>query len=355
MAAGVPVDEKAKALSALTRVLAVDDEWLSQYEEPVVEPELMIIDAHHHLWGAPRQLYQMDEFSRDLATGHNVVATVHVECHENYRHTGPAELHPVGETEFLAAAAEQFSQATPRAPRVCAGIVGHADLTAGACVQAILEAHISAGQGRFRGVRQSSAWDPHPEVRTTIRSVPEGLLLDSRFRAGFAHLAPLGLTFDVWAYHPQLGEVANLARAFPDTRIVLDHTGGPIGISVYAQRRTEVMEDWRQGIAEVAKCPNVSVKLGGLGMRLGGFGFDTRPKPPSSVDLADAWRPFVQGCLEAFGPHRAMFESNFPADKPTCSYAVLWNAFKRLAHGCTSAEKADLFSGTAMRIYSLDL
>jgi L-fuconolactonase len=347
------VDYKIEALQSLSKFLTVDDRWLAQYHEPITDPELPIIDPHHHLWGSPRQPYLIPQFCADLESGQNVLATIYVECHENYRADGPEEQRPVGETEFVAAEAQRFHQSNPEGPRICAGIIGHADLTAGAAVQDILEAHMRVGQGRFRGIRQSTAWDPHEAVRTTIRTVPEGLLRYARLREGFARLAPLGLTFDCWVYHPQLADVADLARAFPGTTIVLDHAGGPIGISEYAHKPTEVMRVWKRGILEVAKCPNVRIKIGGLGMRLGGFGFQDRSMPPSSEDLSNAWKPFVHTCIEAFGTQRAMFESNFPADKPSCSYLVLWNAFKRLASGCSAQEKADLFSQTAIRTYSI--
>ena len=238
--------------------------------------------------------------------------------------------------------------------QVCAGIVGYADLTIGAAVGKVLEAMIVAGGGRFRGIRFITASHPDQAAWGSMVTRPEGLLRDKRVREGFARLAPLGLSFDAWMYHTQLDDLVGLARTFPDTQIVLDHVGGPIGLGRYAGKRDEVFAEWSGRIRELAACPNVHVKLGGLGMRMFGFDLHTRELPPSSEELAAAWRPYIETCIAAFGPERAMFESNFPVDKGSCSYAALWNAFKHIAAGCSAAEKAALFAGTANRFYRLD-
>jgi predicted TIM-barrel fold metal-dependent hydrolase len=238
---------------------------------------------------------------------------------------------------------------------ICAGIVGHANLLLGDRVKAVLEAEIVAGQGRFRGIRHSSAYDADPDVAHMYATRPKGLLLDTTYRKGFACLAPLGLSFDAWLFHPQLSEFVDLARAFPETRIVLDHCGGPVGLGRFAGRREETFPVWKASIQEVAKCPNVVVKLGGLAMRLLGFDFHERAKPPSSEQAAAAWRPYIETCIEAFGPQRCMFESNFPPDKGQCSYQVIFNAFKRIAAQYGEAEKTALFSKTATDVYRLKL
>lgn len=323
-------------------------EWLAKRVEAAIDADLPIVDPHHHLWDLPRPRYLRDEMLADIGSGHNVVATVYAECTEGYRADGPQNLRSVGEIEF----AKGIADAT--GGRVCAGIIGYADLQAGAAVLEVLEALIAAGGGRFKGIRQSTAWDASSEVRTTIRTPPEGLLRQAKLREGFARLAPLGLTFDSWVYHPQLADVAGLADAFPDTIIVLDHVGGPVGVGPYAGRRDEVFALWKQDVLEVAQRQNTYVKLGGLAMRLGGFGFHEQPLPPSSEELAGAWRPYVETCIEAFGSDRAMFESNFPVDQLSCSYSILWNAFKRLTEGCSADEKANLFSRTAASVYSLE-
>jgi predicted TIM-barrel fold metal-dependent hydrolase len=318
--------------------------------ESALEPELAICDPHHHLWDRQGSRYVLDELLSDLGEGHHVTSTVFVECMSEYRADGPPPLRPVGETDFverIAVAAEERGRGTPR---VAAGIVGFADLTLGAAVDPVLEAHLEASP-RFRGIRHAAGWHPSSEIRNSHTDPIPGLLLDAKFREGFARLARYGLTFDAWQYHPQLPELADLARAFPDTTIILDHVGGPLGIGPYEDRRDEVYRDWRRAIEEVAACPNVVVKLGGIAMPINGFGWHKRQEPPTSVELATAQAPYHEVCIERFGPERCMFESNFPVDRVSCSYAVLWNAFKRIASGASPAEKAALFHDTAARVY----
>jgi predicted TIM-barrel fold metal-dependent hydrolase len=270
-----------------------------------------------------------------------------------HRADGPEAMRPVGETEFVNGVAAMSASGGYGPTRVCAGIVGHADLTLGDGVQEVLEAHLRAGGGRFRGIRHISAWDA--SVRRASNVGEPGLLAESSFRAGFAKLAPLGLSFDAWLYHPQIGELTALARAFPETPIVLNHVGGPLAIGAYAGRRDEVFAAWSTSIHALATCTNVMVKLGGLGMPIGGFDFHLEPEPPSSERLAAAWRPYIETCIEAFGPARSMFESNFPVDKTAYGYAAYWNACKRLTHGVSAGDKAELFSRAAARFYRLDL
>ena len=248
----------------------------------------------------------------------------------------------------------QGSDVYRRQTQACAAIVSHVDLTAGAAaVREALRAHIAAGNGRFRGIRHAGGWDAHPEVPRSHTHPPQGLYSQADFRAGFAELAPLGLSFEAWQYHPQLPEVTELARAFPETTIILNHVGGPLGIGPYAGRQDDTFAVWSAGMRELARCPNVMVKLGGLGMRIGVFDHHLGSQPPSSVQIAQAWAPWIHATLEWFGADRCLFESNFPVDKITCSYAVLWNAFKRMASGASETEKTALFSATASRIYRL--
>jgi predicted TIM-barrel fold metal-dependent hydrolase len=330
------------------------EDWLALRQEEVLDPTRPIVDPHHHLWDRGGQRYLIEELVADLASGHNVVATVYVEARSMYRAGGPEPLRPVGEVEFANGAAAMSASGGYGPAAICAGIVGHANLLLGEAARPVLEAEIAASS-RFRGIRHSSAWDGDPEVGGMYALRPKGLLLDPTFRKGFACLAPLGLSFDAWLFHPQIGELADLARAFPDTRIVLDHCGGPIGVGRYANRRQEIFAGWKASIADIAKCPNVVMKLGGLAMRLLGYGFDERPQPPSSDDAAAAWRPYIETCIEAFGPRRCMFESNFPPDKGQCSYQVIFNAFKRIAADYSEAEKTALFSRTATEFYRLKL
>jgi predicted TIM-barrel fold metal-dependent hydrolase len=331
------------------------EEWLAQYTEEIIDPQRPIVDPHHHLWDRGGLRYMIEEMSDDIASGHNIIATVYVEARSMYRAGGPEEFRPVNEIEFANGVAAMSASGGYGPALICAGIVGHANLLLGDRVKAVLEAEIVAGQGRFRGIRHSSAYDADPDIGHMYATRPKGLLLDTTYRKGFACLAPLGLSFDAWLFHPQLPEFVDLARAFPDTRIVLDHCGGPVGLGRFAGRREETFPLWKASIQQVAKCPNVSVKLGGLAMRLLGFDFHERSKPPSSEQAAAAWRPYIETCIEAFGPERCMFESNFPPDKGQCSYQVIFNAFKRIAAQYGEAEKTALFSKTAADFYRLKL
>jgi predicted TIM-barrel fold metal-dependent hydrolase len=329
--------------------------WLALRTEEVIDPARPIVDPHHHLWDRGGQRYLIEEMSQDIASGHNIIATVYVEARSMYRADGPDALRPVGEVEFANGAAAMSASGGYGPAAICAGIVGHVNLLLGEGAGAVLDAEIAAGNGRFRGIRHSSAWDADADVAGMYAMRPKGLLLDPTFRKGLACLAPLGLSFDAWLFHPQIGELTDLARTFPNTRIVLDHCGGPIGIGSYANRRDEIFSGWKASIQEIARCPNVVVKLGGLAMRLLGYDFHERPLPPSSEEAAVAWRPYIETCIEAFGPERSMFESNFPPDKGQCSYQVIFNAFKRIAAQYSEAEKTALFSKTATEFYKLKM
>jgi predicted TIM-barrel fold metal-dependent hydrolase len=330
-------------------------DWLALRREEVIDPTRPIVDPHHHLWDRGGQRYLIEEITDDIASGHNVIATVYVEARSMYRANGPEAFRPVGEIEFANGAAAMSASGGYGPATICAGIVGHVNLLLGEGTRAVLEAEIFAGQGRFRGIRHSAAWDADANVAGMYATRPKGLLLDSSFRKGFACLAPLGLSFDAWLFHPQIGELTDLARTFPDTRIVLDHCGGPIGLGSYAGRRAEIFPVWKASIREIADCPNVVVKLGGMAMCLLGYDFHERPMPPSSEELAAAWRPYIETCIEAFGTQRCMFESNFPPDKGQCSYQAIFNAFKRIAAPYSEAEKTALFSKTATDFYRLKL
>ncbi|MDP1867298.1 MAG: amidohydrolase family protein [Bradyrhizobium sp.] len=331
------------------------EDWLAQTTEEVIDPARPIVDPHHHLWDRGGQRYMLEEMAADIASGHNIVATVYVDCRSMYRASGPEALRPVGEVEFANGVAAMSASGGYGPAQINAGIVSHVNLLLGDGAKPVLEAEIAAGGGRFRGIRHSSAWDAEFEVAGMYAKRPKGLLLDASFRQGFACLAPLNLSFDAWLFHPQIGELVDLARAFPDTRIVLDHCGGLVGIGRFAGKREETFVTWKASIEEIAKCPNVAVKLGGLAMRLLGYDFHERAMPPSSEQAAAAWRPYIETCIEAFGPNRAMFESNFPPDKGQCSYQVIFNAFKRIAAQYSEAERTALFSNTATDFYRLKL
>jgi L-fuconolactonase len=347
--------------------------------EPIIEPELPIVDAHHHLWLqsealltamaetktiAARELlpvyrgharYLFDEYMADLRSGHNIRASVFIDAHVMYKATGPIEMRSVGEVEFVNGVAAMSASGGFGDVRLCAGIVGGGvDLTLGEGVEAILRSHINAGGGRYRGLRAWAFYDADSTICGPAAAKPH-ILLDSKFRSGFRCLHPLGLSFDALVLEPQLPDVIDLARAFPDTQIILNHMGTPMGVGRYAGRRQERFSIWQDNIRALSRCANVSVKLGGIGTFFAGFGYDASTRPVSSSRLADDWRPYIEACIEDFGVSRCMFESNFPVDSGACNYSVIWNAFKRITSGASKAEKEALYSATATRIYRLDL
>ena len=328
-------------------------DWLARHTEEILEPDLPIVDPHHHLWERPGYRYLFPELLADIGSGHKIEATLFEQANSMYRASGPEELKSLGETEFVSGVAAMSDSGRYGPTRCVAGIVGYVDLRLGSRAKGLLEKHISVSDGRLRGVRNGSTWSDDPVLKTFGNAAGPGLYLDKNFREGFAALAALDLAFDAWLFQTQLGDVIDLAAAFPQARIVLNHVGGPVAIGPYAGKREEAFGAWRAQIEKFASYPNTYVKLGGLGMKMIGFDFFERPEPPSSQDLEKAWRPYIETCIAAFGPQRAMFESNFPVDKGTCSYQVLWNAFKRIAAGHSRDEKLALFGGAARKAYRL--
>jgi len=323
-----------------------------QYEEEaILEPDLPICDAHHHLWDRPDQRYLVDEFLADVESGHNVRSSVFIEWRSHYRPVGAVAMRPVGETEF---AAEVGERAHRSAVAVCAAIVGYADLSLGSAVAPVLEAHIAAGRGRFKGIRNVATWDSDPQVVGSPLICPPGVYRQERFRQGFSVLADYGLTFDAWVYQTQLDDLIDLARAFPHQPIVLNHTGGILGVGRYAGKRDQLFLSWRNDLHALAQFPNVYIKMGGLGMRRSGFDFYGHARDYSSTTIAAAWQPWIDVCIEEFGPERCMFESNFPVDGASCSYRVLWNTFKRLTNGCSSTDKSLVFHRTSTKFYGIE-
>jgi len=334
--------------------MATNDDWLAQIREDAIDPDLPICDPHHHLWdhreGRIERRYLMDEIQKDLQTGHNIVSTVFIEHLAMYRADGPVEMKYVGEVEFANGIAAMAASDLYGKTRIAAGIVGYADLSMGTRVREVLDAEVAAAPDRFRGIRCTGAWDPDPRI---ARAQAPGLYLDAKFREGFAKLDALGLSFDLSCRYHQLSECADLARAFPGTPIVLNHLGGITGIGAYAGRQEEIFTVWRESMADLAGCPNIVVKLGGLAMDYVGFGWHEKPMPPTSRELCDATRRYYETAIEHFGADRCMFESNFPVDKISCSYNVLWNSFKRITEDYSASEKAKLFHDTAVRVYRL--
>ena len=295
----------------------------------------------------------LEDWLADTGTGHNIVATVFAECNAMYRAAGPVEMRPVGQTEFVAGAAAMSESGGYGATRVAAGIVGYADLGLGDGVAPVLEAHIAAGGGRFRGVRYSANWDASEVIGNGHGVSGPGMLREPRVRAGVACLERLGLSLDAWVFHPQLSDVVDLAQAFPGLNVIMGHVGGPLGYGPYAGKRDEVFSYWKASMTVLARHPNVSIKLGGMMMRLASFNYLAVDRPLSSVELAAHWRPYIDTCIELFGADRCMFESNYPVEKMGTSYATLWNAFKRITAGASAAEKQLLYSGSARRVYRL--
>ncbi|MDP6815884.1 MAG: amidohydrolase family protein [Alphaproteobacteria bacterium] len=339
--------------TAYGRIFAPRADWLAKTPaEAVLEPELEIIDTHHHFWET-RGGYLLDDLLADTGSGHNVVATVFIECRWRYRREGPEDMRPVGEVEAVAEIAARCEAGGPDTTRAAAGIVGFADLTLGNRVAPVLEAMQVAGGGRLRGIRHAGGWHEDPVIGNSHHGDDPGLYLRQDFRAGLRRLTAMGLSLDGLVYHPQHADLVDLARACPEANIIMNHTGMPLGYGPYAGKRDEVYAQWRRTMSEIARCPNVTMKLGGMMMRLAAYDYNQVPAPPSSEQLAEHWRPYIEPCIELFGAERCTFESNFPVDKMGIGYRALWNAFKRIAAGASPAEKAALFSGTARRVYRL--
>ncbi|CAG9244039.1 amidohydrolase family protein [Paraburkholderia caribensis] len=342
--------EETRSMTATSNYLPVRADWLASGAEAALEPDMPIVDAHHHFYDRPGWTYLLDEYLQDAQSGHDITASVFMQGLSHYRTSGPQELRPVGETEYVSGVTKSLQAGRPQ---VAKGIVGYADLRRGAAVRDVLEAHLQGGQGRFRGVRHLVTWDADPTLVNPLSAGPRGLLLDRDYRAGVAQLDALGLSYDAWLFFPQLPELFDLAKAYPNMPVIINHCGGIVRIASYEDRRKEVFDSWSRSMRELAQLPNVYVKVGGLGMRINGFDFEKGERPPSSVQLVEAWKPWMQTCIETFGTGRCMFESNFPVDKGSYPYSNGWNAFKRLTAQATPDERADLFRGTVSKVYRL--
>jgi predicted TIM-barrel fold metal-dependent hydrolase len=336
-------------------LFATDDAWLAGVKEEILEREMPIIDPHHHLWDRGVR-YLLEEILADVMSGHNIVATCYVDCESMYRKGVDKAMAPVGEVEFANGVAAMAASGTyPGAPLICHGIIGYADCFLGERIDAVLETQLERAGPRFKGIRNCTPWDADSSIRTTPIVMPPHMLIDDQFRKGVSRLEKYGLTFDGWLLHPQIPEFADLARRNPGVTMILNHIGAPLGVGVYEGRSEEVFKDWRAKLTELAKCENVMVKIGGMGMHVMAFGFDHGEQPPTSEQLAVAWSPYVHTVIDLFGPGRCMFESNFPPDKRSVSYHVLWNGFKRIAKDYSSDENAALFHDVAARVYRLDV
>ena len=341
--------------------------------EAILEPDLPIIDPHHHLWDLRPMLpmfpeprhrfietllpvahYTFDQFNAEVASGHNIVATVFMECGAFYNAAYDDAKKSIGEVEFVNGVAAQSASGLYGNSRLCAGIIGHADLQLGAAAGEVLDALQAASPNRFKGIRHQGAWDADTDVLGPPFHAPPELYKNTAFREGFAELGKRGMSFDAWILEPQLPDVIDLARAFPDTPICLDHCGTPLGMASYSGKLEERFDIWRSNIIELGKCENVMVKLGGLAMHNCALPKDGPAAGIGSEELARLWRPYIETCIEAFGADRAMFESNYPVDRWGATYPVLWNAFKRIASGASDSEKTALFAGNASRFYRIE-
>jgi len=338
--------------------MGLNDTWLAQVREEPIEPELPICDCHHHLWGrrehTPSPRYLLPDFLADIEVGHNIVSTVFVDSNAMYRAGGSRAMAPVGEIEFANGVAAMAASGLYGETRVAAGIIGHADMRLGEKAGAVLDAMIRAAPGRFRGIRHAAAFD-EDDALPVHRDAPRAhLLLDETFCKGVAEVAKRGLIYECYLWHKQLDELTDLARAFPDLKIVVNHCGGPLGAESYQGKRDEVTAAWRKSLAELAKCENVVVKLGGVNMLVTGHGWEKRETPPTSDEMLAAAGPYIDYAIECFGTDRGMFESNYPAERHTCGYGPLWNFLKKSVKGFSAGEKAKLFHDNAARFYRLN-
>lgn len=333
------------------------DPWLEQVREDIVEPGREIIDPHHHLW--QRGLgwnYMLDDLWRDTGSGHKVVKTVFMECHAFYDKDAPAHLQSLGETRTVAAICRESRGHGPGKPPVAA-LVGHVDLRLAGQSETLLRdviaLHQEAGGGFLRGFRHAGAHDSNSDKFFIRPRAPAYLYGQEAFRQGMRVLADLGLTYDTWHYHHQNQDYCELARAVPECTMILDHFGTPLGVGVYAGCRDEIFQQWKDDIREISRCPNVYAKLGGMAMPDNGYGWDKAQLPPDSDEFVRKQKRYYLHAIECFGPERCMFESNFPVDRWSLSYHVLWNGLKKMVADFSPAEKHAMFYGTAERIYHL--
>jgi predicted TIM-barrel fold metal-dependent hydrolase len=325
-------------------------------DEPILDPDLPIVDSHFHLWDRPALRYMFGDYLADIQSGHRIVASVFVETQAFNRKDGPEMFRPLGEIEFANGVGAMADSGVYGDCRVCAGIVGHADLRHGAAIGEYLDAAMAIAPRRFRGVRQITIDDPtEPPYRYLTMRPARGLTRHPEFRNAFAEIGKRGLSFDAAMFHHQLGDVADLADAFPDTTIVLGHAGHMQAMGLGARERDDLFKSVRKTLFDLAMRPNIVVKIGGLGLPFWGFGFEERTDAIGYLELAQTWRPYVEASIEAFGVERSMMESNYPPDGRSAGYVPTWNALKHIVRAASHDEKTALFSATAARVYRLDL
>lgn len=325
-------------------------------DEPILEPELPIVDTHHHLFDRPALRYLFDDYLRDVRSGHRIVASIFVEAAAFRRPGGPEQLRPLGEIEFANGAAAMAESGIYGDARICAAIVGYADLRVGAAIGEYLDMAAALSPTRLRGIRQITLDDPS-EAAYKFISVrpPTGVLQHPEFRNGFRELQRRGLSFDAALFHHQLPELVSLAQAFPDTTIILNHAGHAMLLGLNVHEREAARQRWRENIRLAAQCPNIHCKIGGFGLPFWGFGFEERSESIGYLELSAAWQPYIEAVIDAFGVERCMMESDYPVDSRACGFVPLWNALKHVVRSTSSAEKAALFHRTATRVYRLTL
>lgn len=326
--------------------------WLDQVQEEIIDPERRIIDPHHHLWSKPLAFgrYELEDLWADTGSGHNIEKTVFIDCHANYRADGPGRMKPIGETEYVAEVAAA-SRENPQQATIAA-IVSHVNLLLGDAVEDVLQAHEDAGQGLFRGIRHAGPFDDSGSLVNAGSGRPCPYQ-EPDFQTGLRKLTAMGYSYDTWHFHMQNSSFLALAKAVPEATMVLDHFGTPLGVGAYADQREEIFAQWSKDIAAIAQCPNVYAKLGGLAMIDNGFGWDSQDRPPTSDEFVDAQRRYYEHTVECFGPERCMFESNFPVDRLSISYPVLWNGLKKIAAQYSESEQDAMFYGTAAKVYRI--
>lgn len=332
-------------------------QWHGRLQREVaLDPNIPIVDAHHHLHGKATDdyFYRTEDLNADLSSGHAVIGTIYVEGFKSgWRDGGPEAMRPVGEVEMIVEATRVSPQLAHGACRVAAGIVSFADLLLGDGIAPVLEAQMAASQGRLRSVRPSMSWDGGTVGSALSRMARRNAISDPGFRRGVACVQALGLSLDVWVLSHQLQDVVGLVDAFPDLEVVLCHVGGLLGVAEHRSRHASSYAAWLHDLRVLAERPNVRVKVGGMGMPMFGFGFEFEDRPATSSELALAWQPLIDACVETFGPGRCMFESNSPVDKQASGYVEIWNAFKRTTRHLSPDERRSMFYGTACEAYRL--
>jgi len=337
--------------------MSLNKKWLNLNIEKAIEPELKICDPHHHLWDYKKETiqptYLLPEILEDINSGHNIVSTVFIECGAMYNPSDPIEKQIINETEFVNGIAAMSHSGLYGKTKIAAGIVGSAPLLIGDKVASILDKHLSIAPERFKGIRSQAAMHSDGTIPATRTRPPEGVYINDKFQEGFNHLASRNLSFEAWCYHPQIPQLIDLAKKFPNTIIILNHFGGPLGIGSFENKEKETYEFWKKNIEELSKCENVQAKLGGIAMEINGFNWHKQNTPPSGNELINRTKDYYETTLEFFGTNRCMFESNFPVDKLSCSYVNLWNGFKNLTKNYSENERAKLFHDNATRIYKI--